>query len=122
LAKGKTPIIIDTNLPFLEKYTNANDAKFIIHGFQHGFPLGYAGPRISRDSKNLKSVINNSDIAKQTNYDEISAGSMSGPFDTIPISNLRCSLIGLVPKKSGGFRLITHMSHPIVLMIILSQC
>jgi hypothetical protein len=103
---------MDKISPFLEKYTNANDAKFLIHGFQHGFPLGYAGPRIYRDSKNLKSVIDNIDIAKQKIYDEIDAGRMSGPYATRPISNLRCSPIGLVPKKSGGFRLITHMSHP----------
>ncbi|XP_060562301.1 uncharacterized protein LOC132721934 [Ruditapes philippinarum] len=103
---------MDKISPFLEKYTNANDAKFLIHGFQHGFPLGYAGPRIYRDSKNLKSVIDNIDIAKQKIYDEIDAGRMSGPDATRPISNLRCSPIGLVPKKSGGFRLITHMSHP----------
>jgi hypothetical protein len=35
-----------------------------------------------------------------------------GPFDTRPISNLRCSPIGLIPKKTGGIRLITHLSYP----------
>jgi hypothetical protein len=39
--------------------------QILIHGFQHGFTLGYAGPRINRDSKNLKSVLDNIDIAKQ---------------------------------------------------------
>lgn len=29
-----------------------------------------------------------------------------------PKSNLRCSPIGLVRKKPGGFRLIIHMYHP----------
>ena len=37
---------------------------------------------------------------------------MAGPFPFKPISNLRCSPIGLVPKKTGGFRLITHLSYP----------
>jgi hypothetical protein len=37
---------------------------------------------------------------------------MAGPFCHKPISNLRCSPIGLVPKKTGGLRLKTHLSHP----------
>lgn len=37
---------------------------------------------------------------------------MAGPFDYRPISNLRCSPICLVPKNTGGLRLITHLSYP----------
>jgi hypothetical protein len=37
---------------------------------------------------------------------------MAGPFCHKPISNLRCSPIGLVPKKTGGLHLKTHLSHP----------
>jgi hypothetical protein len=37
---------------------------------------------------------------------------MAGPFKNKPISNLRCSLIGVGPKKTDGFRLITHLSYP----------
>jgi len=37
---------------------------------------------------------------------------MTGPFKNKPVSNLRCSPIGVVPKKTGGFRLITHLSYP----------
>ena len=43
---------------------------------------------------------------------EIKLGRIAGPFRKKPISNLRCSPIGIVPKKSGGFRLITHLSYP----------
>lgn len=35
-----------------------------------------------------------------------------GPFDTLPISNLQISPIGLVPKYDGGWRLINHLSYP----------
>lgn len=41
---------------------------------------------------------------------EIYCGRIAGPFLTRPISNLRCSPIGIVPKKTGGFRLIRHFS------------
>ena len=37
---------------------------------------------------------------------------MAGPYSTPPYSNLRCSGIGVVPKKDGGWRLINHLSAP----------
>ena len=43
---------------------------------------------------------------------EVEKGRVLGPFRNIPISNLRISPIGLVPKKTGGWRLITHLSSP----------
>ena len=54
----------------------------------------------------------NEELAKEKLEQEIALGRMAGPFPYKPISNLRCSLIGLVPKKTGGFRLITHLSYP----------
>lgn len=64
------------------------------------------------ESKNLKSVLQNEDLAKEKLEQEIALGRMAGPFSFKPIPNLRCSPIGLVPKKTGGFRLITHLSYP----------
>lgn len=43
---------------------------------------------------------------------EIMNGRIAGPFPIRPISNLRCSPIDLVPKKTSGWRLITHLSYP----------
>lgn len=43
---------------------------------------------------------------------EVENGRIAGPFYYRPISNLRVSPIGIVPKKTGGFRLITHLSSP----------
>ncbi|KAM4661937.1 uncharacterized protein O3C94_010581 [Discoglossus pictus] len=38
---------------------------------------------------------------------------MAGPFDRVPLNNLRISPLGLVPKKEPGtFRLIHHLSYP----------
>jgi hypothetical protein len=37
---------------------------------------------------------------------------MADPFPTKPISTLRTSPIGIVPKHDGGWRLITHLSYP----------
>lgn len=43
---------------------------------------------------------------------EIQNGRIAGPFSKRPIWNLRCSPVGIVPKKTSGYRLITHLSYP----------
>ncbi|KAK6165929.1 hypothetical protein SNE40_022735 [Patella caerulea] len=43
---------------------------------------------------------------------EVNAGRMIGPFRSRPLFSLQISPIGLVPKNSGGWRLITHLSYP----------
>ena len=40
------------------------------------------------------------------------AGRMAGPFPFPPLPNLRCSGLGVVPKKDGGWRIIYHLSAP----------
>lgn len=37
---------------------------------------------------------------------------IAGPFQKRPISNLKWSPIGVVHKKTGGWRLITRLSYP----------
>ena len=81
-------------------------------GFRYGFKLQYEGPRVPLDTKNLKSVLQNPVAAIEKVENEIKNGRIAGPFDERPISNLRCSPIGLVPKKLSGWRLITHLSYP----------
>ena len=94
------------------EYPNRSDAAFLSDGFEFGFKLHFEGPRISFECKNLKSVTQNEQLAKQKLQKEVSLGRMVGPFLKKPISNLRCSPIGLVTKKTGDFRLITHLSYP----------
>ena len=44
---------------------------------------------------------------------EIIKGRVGGPYVVPPFTNIRCSPIGLVPKKAPGeFRLIHHLSWP----------
>ena len=43
---------------------------------------------------------------------EMLLGRIAGPFRLRPISNLRSSPMGLVPKKTSGWSLITHLSFP----------
>lgn len=64
------------------------------------------------ETKNLKSVLENPHIALEKVENEIQLGRIAGPFQYSPISNLRCSPIGVIPKKTSGWRLITHLSYP----------
>ena len=63
-------------------------------------------------SKNLLSA----EVHAQDLYNkittEVKLGRILGPFIRKPISNLRINPIGLVPKKTGGLRLISHLSYP----------
>jgi hypothetical protein len=64
------------------------------------------------ETKKLKSVLENPHIALEKVENEIQIGRIAGPFQYSPISNLRCSPIGVIPKKTSGWRLITHLSYP----------
>lgn len=43
---------------------------------------------------------------------EVDLGRIAGQFSSPPMSNLKVSPIGVVPKSDGGWRLITHFSYP----------
>ncbi|VDI43837.1 Hypothetical predicted protein [Mytilus galloprovincialis] len=96
----------------LTDYPNLSDATLLLDGFKQGFKLNYTGPRYSKEFDNLLSVKENPEEAIKKLQSEIDLGRMAGPFNEKPISNLRCSPIGLIPKKTGGLRLITHLSYP----------
>ena len=64
-------------------------------------------------SKNLISAKENSSEVHRKINAEIEKGRVGGPYKTPPFPNMRCSPIGLVPKKAQGeFRLIHHLSWP----------
>ena len=50
--------------------------------------------------KNMLSAGSNADQLQQTIFQEVQSGRIAGPFKNIPISNLRCSPIGVVQKKN----------------------
>jgi len=87
-------------------------ARELYRGFTEGFRLQYTGPRISVFSSNLASASQFKNETLKKLEKEIQQGRMLGPFLFKPISTLRISPIGLVPKHDGGWRLITNLSHP----------
>ena len=109
---GFTPVNISVLADQLAFYPNKDDANYILQGFSTGFKLEYKGPRVPVFSKNLKSAIDKNCLLSKKLYDEFSLGRILGPFENPPISNLRINPVGLLPKQTGGFRLITHLSYP----------
>jgi hypothetical protein len=91
---------------------NINDASFILSGFKHGFKLNYTGPRAPVFSDNLASAKQNPGVLNKKLYEDKTFGWIVGPFKQPPISNLRINAVGLVPKRSGDWRLITNLSFP----------
>jgi hypothetical protein len=59
----------------------------------------------------LKSAVENKFITREKLQKEVKLERMAGPFPTKPISTLRTSPIGIVPKHDGGWRLIMHFSY-----------
>jgi hypothetical protein len=79
-----------------------DDAEILSFGFKYGFRLHYEGSRRLIETKNLKSVMQNPLAAKEKIENEIQNGRIAGPFSKRLIWNLRCSPVGIVPKKTSG--------------------
>jgi hypothetical protein len=109
---ARTPIKKTVLKERLQLYPDRDDANFLLDGFCSGFKLNYCGPRIPVLSDNLTSARQNKSILSEKLFEEKYLGRIIGPFPSPPISNLRINPVGLIPKNSGGWRLITNLSHP----------
>lgn len=61
------------------------------------FPLYYAGPRIIRKAKYLKSARGAPQLVEQKLAKKVTLAKMAGPFETIPFHTLRVSLANPPP-------------------------
>ena len=92
-----TPIKFERLNILLSKYPYHVARNTLIDGFRSGFRVKYTGPRSPRDAHNLKSVIQNKNIARLKIEKEIELGRVAGPFLKRPFINLIVSPLGLVP-------------------------
>lgn len=96
----------------LKHHPDPHWVKGILAGIDRGVPLGYHGPRCQRISRNLTSALQHPLIIDNEIEKEVSAQRLLGPFDSPPMPNLQCSGVGVVAKKTGGWRMIMHLSAP----------
>ena len=116
LQNIKTPVNLEAfrNLLFESKYDPA-ETEFLLDGFEHGFSIGYKGPKeVKITSPNLKFTgIGDETILWNKVMKEVKEARYVGPFEQVPFENFIQSLIWLVPKDGGkDTGLIFHLSYP----------
>ena len=89
-----------------------DDAELLSFGFNYGFKSHYKGSKRLIETKHLKPVMQSPLSAKEKIENEIQNGRIAGPFSKRPVWNFRCSPVGIVLKKTSGYRLISHLSYP----------
>ena len=104
-----TPIDVSKLRAALSGYPE-DKVKYLVDGFTHGFSLEHQGECTGQTCKNLKSALDQPKIVSEKIKQELEAGRIAGPFDTKPFDNLQLNPLGLVPNKSGDFRMIHHLS------------
>ena len=109
---AKSPIRVTALAQLLKGYPKPRTAKLLISGFSFGFDLGFRGRILSRTSPNLPSAIQHPQIVSEKIQTELAEQRIFGPFKVSPFNEYITSPIGLVPKSSGKFRMIHHLSYP----------
>ena len=107
-----TPIDTDYFENELAQHPDKEFVQHLLHGLRNGFEIGFEGERFSVLSPNLPSALEHPDVVSAHLASECSRGHTAGPYPAPPCSPLRTSGIGVVEKKSGGHRLIVHLSAP----------
>ena len=69
------------------------------------------------EARNLLSAHTHPTIVDSEIQRECQAGRLLGPFQERPLPNLKCSGVGVVPKKNGKWRMIHHLSAPLGLSV-----
>ncbi|OCT65687.1 hypothetical protein XELAEV_18041925mg, partial [Xenopus laevis] len=107
-----TPVILSAMLPYLKVYPNQQKATILESGFSEGFIIPTDNTKWSPVVvDNLKSAKKYPEIVREKLFKELSYSRIAGPFEDIPLFNMRISPLGVVPKKeTGSFRLIHHLS------------
>lgn len=108
---------VDTIL--MDLWHHSTDPAFLLEleacvdGLQHGVNFLYNGDRQQlRVQANHSSARRNPHTLRAVISRAIEAGHCVGPFPSPPWANLQVHPLGLVPKSSGGFRLVEDASFP----------
>ena len=97
---------------FLNSHSDANFMSELINSLTNGFNIGYQGPHTHLTAPILTSACIHPTVIDEALMKEVAENRMAGPYDPPPYCNLRCSGVGVVPKKDVGWSLINHLSAP----------
>ena len=110
----ETPVDVDRYEDLLKRSRyDREETEFLIHGFRHGFDIGYRGPEQRWDTApNIPFSVGNKYILWNKIMKEVKLGRVAGPYRRIPYSRgYMQSPIGLVPKDGNKTRMIFHLSY-----------
>ena len=111
--RGHTPLRHSQFEKELANHPEKAWVSWLLNAIQHGVSLGYRGPRgPSTQPRNLVSSHQHPHIVSAELEKECAAGCILGPLKAPPFPNLKCSGVGVVPKKNGRWRMIHHLSVP----------
>ena len=83
----------------LQKHPDKAWTSWLLQSLHERVSIGYTGPRGPRTALNLASAHQHTDIINKEIHKELEAGRVLGPFSSPPLPNLKCSGVGVVPKK-----------------------
>ena len=107
-----TPIVYHAWCHLLALHPH-HDALWILNGFKFGFDLGCLDGSTISAQRDCPSANAHSQVIDEYLKEEISHGSIAGPFQCPPIKNLHINRFGVIPKSTPGkWRLITDLSFP----------
>ena len=119
LGPPSTPVNISHLSAELQHHPDQQFAADLLRDLQSGCNIGYSGPRSARITPNLQSAFLHPEAVSDAQAKEVSRGHTAGPFQSPPIANLQCSVLGVVPKKDGTWRII--MDLVVIIMFFLTQ-
>ena len=95
-----TPVRV-ARLEYLLHCYEQNKTRFLVDGFRCGFHVNFVGDRLPYESPDLKSVLDQPDIARVKLRKECDAGRIVGPFRTPLWQTFVPLLWALFPRKTS---------------------
>ena len=96
----------------LAKHPDKAWVSWLLRSITDGVSIGYQNTRCTVIGRNLPSSFIHPAVIEAELTNKVSAGRMAGPFPLLAVPNVRCSGLGVVPKKGGKYRMIMHLSAP----------
>ena len=108
-----TPLHVSRFELLLRHHPYKEFASYELNGLRYGFSIGFTASRdISVQSANLPSSAACASFISDQLYASCQRGETAGPFSAALFTFMRCSGVGVVPKKNGKLCMIHHLSSP----------
>ena len=109
-----SPLRINAWEHYLHDYPDRTFVATLLQIISFGADLGFIGDQHPQSCKNLKSAVEHNEFVSSSIEELTLSGHAAGPFPSPPLSNFRCSPLGVVSRKRNPNKLhvINHLSWP----------